>query len=101
MEWFSFINLHKIIILFFSDAVIGLNLNDSLTGHREGDTLIFCIDLLFLGGDTNAEVNYVITLTGLTAAGELLFHSLCIVQNFIVMCEKFYCKTRSMAQVAV
>ena len=84
MEWFV-LNLHKIITLFFPDATIGLNLNDSVTidAHREGDTLIFCIDLLFLGGDTTAEVNYVISLNGLTA-GELLFHSLCMhVQNFI------------------
>ncbi len=85
MEWFV-LNLHKIITLFFPDATIGLNLNDSVTvdAHREGDTLIFCIDLLFVGGDSNILIDYEITLNGLTATGELLFHSLCMhVQNFI------------------
>ncbi len=68
--------------------------------HMEGTVLIFGIELLFLEEHSDIPIEYEFTLTGLTS-GELLLHSLCMhVQNFIDSLEKFYCNTRSMAQLS-
>ncbi len=61
------LNLHKIIILFFPDAVIELSVMNFINEHREGDVLIFFVDILSHNGMDSNPINYEITLTGLTA----------------------------------